>query len=1016
MDIFIRKPVLSLVITLILVFSGLLAALKIPVLQFPQLNSASLLITTRFEGSSADVVQGFITEPIERAAMTVPGVDYVDSKTSAGLSLVTVWLEQGTDQTRALTELTSQLYQISYELPASAEDPGVTVQRADRSAAVFYLSVNSGNLQRAAVTDYLKRQVIPRLSAINGVQRIGLHGERDPAMRVWLDPERMAALNMGADQIWQALEANNVLATLGKTENRSQQINLLSNALLKTPDDFAQLVLRSEGHAVVRLGDIARVELGESTGSETTRIDKQQQVFIAVWPQPGANEIEIGDALYPMLADINKNLPQGVAIDIAYDGTTYMRQALQEIFITLLETVVVVGLVVMVLMGSLRTAIVPLVTIPLSILGAVAVIWAMGFSLNLLTILAIVLSVGLVVDDAIVVVENVARYIREGMSPMQAALVSSRELLQPIIAMTLTLAVVYIPIGFVSGLTGSLFREFSFTLAIAVTISGVVAMTLSPILSARINQGTRRDSRMTTVINNRFDGLQAAYGRLLDHVFVWRSQILLVALVIALLSVPFYLLSQKELAPAEDQNGVMLIVEAPAHASIDYTNRQMDTVVDALEDVSGREFIWQVLTPNAGFGGISLVDFEQRSRTDHEMLPEIYQTVKSIAGLNVLPVLQPALPTAGQFDIELVIQSADDYQTMEGYAYQLIEAAYHSGLFMFATTDLKMNLPQSRLVFDTDRIADLGLTMQGVSDQLKAMNAEQFVNRFDRDGKSYRVITLVDEKARTNADNLMDLTLVNPNGEWVPLSAIAHLQTEVSPKELGKFNQQRAFRILGGIIPGVTTDMALTALEQAAASILPANYQVDYAGISRQLRSEGNSLLSVLGAALVMVYLLLAVQFNSFRLPWIVLLGSVPLALSGALSFSFLSLTTINIYAQIGLVTLVALNARNAILIVEFARELQKQGLSRLEAIRQAAQTRLRAILITTLATVLGHLPLVLVTGAGAAARNSIGITLVGGMVIGTILLLLVLPCVYLLVARETDVHNASHEEDLVSI
>lgn len=1007
MSIFIRKPALSLVITLLLILSGILALTKIPVLQFPQLNNASFVVTTRFEGSSADVVQGFITDPIERVAMTVPGVDYVDSQTTAGQSLVTVWLQQNADNTEALAQLTSQLNQIRYEFPASAEDPAITVQRADRSGAVFYLAVDSGNLTRAEVTDALKRQVIPRLSAIDGVQRIGLHGDRDPAMRIWLDPIKLTALNMGAHQVWQALEANNVLATLGKTENTSQQINVLSNSLLKTPQAFRDLIILNNGSNLVRLGDIARIELGESTGSETTRVDKQQQVFIAVWPQPGANEIAIGDALYPMLDQINGILDHGLAINIAYDGTTYMRQALEEIVITLLETVVVVGIVVMALMGSLRTAIVPLVTIPLSILGAIAVIWAMGFSLNLLTILAIVLSVGLVVDDAIVVAENVARYIRQGQRPIEAALSSSKELLRPIIAMTLTLVVVYLPIGFVSGLTGSLFREFAFTLACAVTISGVVALTLSPILSARVfrSQGNSNRAGQTSLsirVNRQFERLQASYGRVLDRCFNYRAQLLTLATLFALMMLPFYLLSQKELAPAEDQNGMLLIVEAPAHASIDYTNAQMNQVVDVLASVEGNESIWQVLTPNSGFGGISLVDFDERSQSDHEMLPQIYQRLRSIPGLSVLPVLHPALPTAGQFDVELVVQSADDYQSMEAYAYQLLAAAYESGLFMFVTTDLKVNLPQSRLQFDSDRLADLGLTMQSVSDQLKAMNSEQFVNRFDRDGKAYRVITLLDNGSRLNPEDLLDQTLVNERGEWIPLSAIATLKEEVGPKTLGKFNQQRSFRIQGGIVPGVTNDMALTALEQATNELLPAHYQVDYAGVSRQLRNEGSSLLSVLGAALVMVYLLLTVQFNSFRLPWIVLLGSVPLALSGALSFSFLSLTTMNIYAQIGLVTLVALNARNAILVVEFAKELQNQGLRKLDAIRQAAQTRLRAIMITTFATVLGHFPLVLVTGAGAAARNSIGITLVGGMVVGTLLLLFVLPCVYLTIAKET--------------
>ncbi len=688
MDIFVKRPVISLVISLVLLLSGIFAAKKIAVLQFPQLESASLVITTRFEGSSAEVVQGFITDPIERVAMTIPGVDYVDSKTTAGMSIVTVWLQLDVDSTKALTELTSQLNQISYEFPAAAEDPSVTVQKADRSGAVFYLSVDGGELNRAEVTDYLKRRVNPQLAGIDGVQRIGLHGERDPAMRIWLDPVRLAALNMSADQIWSALEANNVIATLGKTENANQQINLLSNATLKTTEDFARLVVLREGSTVIRLGDIARVELAEATGTETAQTNTKEAVYIAVWPQPGANEISIGDQLYPMLAKINDSLPRGMYIDIGYDGTKYMRAAIKEIFTTLLETILLVGIVVLALMGSLRTALVPLVTIPLSILGAIAVIWTMGFTLNLLTILAIVLSVGLVVDDAIVVVENVVRHMQQGHSRLEAALKSSRELFSPIISMTLTLAAVYAPIGFVSGLTGSLFREFAFTLAVAVIISGVVAITLSPVMSAWINPEKGKEAKLTLRVNHYFDRLRQRYSRMLDRVFGWQSQILVAAVVLSLLVVPFYLFSPKELAPVEDQSGILLIVEAPAEASIEYTGKYMDKLVNTLDGMEGKTAIWQVLNPNNGFGGIEFVDYDKRSQSVHEILPGLYQTLSGIDGLRILPVLSPALPTAGQFDVELVIQAADDYKSMSEYAGKLIEAAYQSGQFMFVNTIL----------------------------------------------------------------------------------------------------------------------------------------------------------------------------------------------------------------------------------------------------------------------------------------------------------------------------------------
>ncbi|MET4692487.1 efflux RND transporter permease subunit [Endozoicomonas lisbonensis] len=721
MDIFVKRPVIALVIALVLLLSGAIATKKIAVLQFPQVESTSLVINTRFEGSPAAVVQGFITDPIERVAMTVPGVDYVDSKTTAGQSLVTVWLKLNEDSNAALTELNTQLNQIKSEFPAAAEDPSVTLQRADRSGAAFYLSVDGGKKSRSEVTDYLQRRVSPRLATISGVQRIGLHGERNPAMRIWLDPVKLAALNMPASEIWSALEASNVIAALGKTENDQQQINLLSNATFKTTDDFARLVIRKDQNAVIRLKDVASVELGEDTGTETARTDLQQSVFIAVWPQPGANEIRIGDELYPMLENINATLPDGMHISIGYDGTKYMRAALTGIFTTLLETIVLVGIVVLAMMGSLRTALVPLVTIPLSILGAVAVIWMIGFTLNLLTILAIVLSVGLVVDDAIVVVENVARHMQQGQSRLDAALQSSRELLSPIIAMTLTLAAVYAPIGFVSGLTGSLFREFAFTLAVAVLISGLVAITLSPVMSARVNPEKGREGKLTRRVNDYFEHLRTVYDNALCRVFGWKAQLLTAACLLSLLMVPFYLFSSKELAPVEDEGGIMMIVEAPATGSIEYTSHYMDSVVNSLEGLEGKTGIWQVVTPSNGFGGVEFVDYDDRRQSVQELLPQLFQILSGISGLKVFPVLPPALPTAGQFDVELVVQGPDDYLTMVKYARQLIEAAYASGQFMFVSTDLKIELLQARLVFDRDRMADLGMTMESVNSQLKAM-------------------------------------------------------------------------------------------------------------------------------------------------------------------------------------------------------------------------------------------------------------------------------------------------------
>jgi len=1016
MEIFVKRPTLSLVISLVILLAGTFAAFKIPVLQFPQIESASLQISTSYFGASAEVVQGFITEPIEEVAMTIPGVDYVDTTTAPGLSTVTVWLDLNIDTTRALAELSTRLAQISYELPQGAEDPAVEVVRADRSNALFYLDIEGKSWTRSELTDYMDRQVRPLLAGIEGIQRVGLEGSRSPAMRVWIDPARIAALEIGADQVMAAIRANNVIAAIGKSENDAQQFNLLSNATLQTAEDFRELVVIEREGTIIKLGDIARVEIGETRGSSNARLDMDNTIYLSIWPMPGANEIEIGDAVYLMLDNINASLPAGLSINIAEDGTTYMRDSLREIFTTLFETILLVSIVVLLLMGSFRTSLVPLAAIPISILGSIGVIYMLGFSLNLLTILAVVLSVGLVVDDAIVVVENVSRHMQEGRSRIEAALMSSRELLAPIIAMTFTLAAVYTPIGFVSGFTGSLFREFALTLAIAVIISGIVAISLSPIMSAWVCAERGKEGWLTKQVNAGFESLRDRYEKILEASFQWHYQVLFFALFISALMVPFYMFSATELAPVEDQSGIFLIVEAPPDASLEYTNDYMDDVIEQIqENIPGLEMIWQVISPTGGFGGIELVKFDSREQSVMEMLPEVTAQLSSITGLRVFPSLSSSLPSPGQSDVEMVVQSTDSYENMAAYAQQLVQAAQQSGQFLYANTNLTLDLPEYRMLFNHDRIADLGLDVNSVSSQLATMLAEMDANRFNSNGKAYRVIPLVENSGRATPDAILDLMIRTPAAGFIPLRSVVELEPLTSPNSLSTFNQQRSFRITGAAGSGTTSGQALTTLENRAAEILPADYSIDYAGISRQLRQEGNTMISVLMISVIVVYLALVVQFNSFRLPLVVLLGSVPLALSGAMLFSFLSLTTINIYAQIGFVTLVGLVAKNAILITEFAHKQQLSGMAKLAAIKSASLLRLRPVLMTTAATVLGHFPLVLVTGAGAEARNSIGIILVAGMLIGTLFTIFILPSVYLLLAGETESDHAQRSADMDS-
>lgn len=995
MDIFVRRPVLAVVLSLLIVLAGLYSANKISVQQYPKIESASLEITTTYTGASAEVVKGFVTEPIERVASTVPGVDYVDSVTTSGNSKVTAWLNLNHNTNDALTEMTNKLGQIKFELPSGAEDPTVNVRRTDSPYALFYLDVKSLGQTRSQATDYLARNVTPVMSDIPGVQKVTLEGGRNPAMRIWIDADKLAVFNLSAEQVFTALRNNNTIATLGYSENSRQRVDVMANTTLKTVEDFEQLVITDIDGAQIRIQDVAKVESGEEEGFVNARLDHQTTIFLAVWPLPGSNEIDIGNALYKKLETINKSLPQGMEISIGYDGTLYMRDAINEIFTTLAETVLLVGIVVLAMMGSFRTAMVPLVTIPISILGAIAVMSLMGFSLNLLTILAVVLSVGLVVDDAIVVVENVARHMREGKGKFEAALISSRQLLVPVIAMTLTLAAVYAPIGFLSGLTGFLFREFAFTLAVAVLISGVVAITLSPIMSAYVSPQGGKEGKFTVKVNQGFERIQNFYQRMLEHVFNWRAQILVIAIVFSLLVVPFYMFSQKELAPVEDQSSIQVVVEAPPESSLDYTSTHMNKVVDTLKTTDGGKFVWQILTAAAGFGGVELEPFDQREKSVQESLPELYGKLGSISELTLLPILPAALPTAGQFDVEMVVRANDDVEQMRNFAEQIIAKAYQSGNFMFVDTDLKIDLPQTELVINRDLIADLGLTLAEVNSQLSVLMSNNYVNQYNDNGKAYRVIPVVDQADKYNPENVLDMQVSTPSGDLVRVSAFATIKSVTSPRVLGSFNQQKSFRIFGGALPHVTKEQALSSVEQIAAELLLANYSIDHAGESRQLRKEGNTMVNVLLISLIVVYFVLTIQFNSFRDPLVVLLGCAPLALSGALALPFLGLTSINIYSQIGLITLIGLIAKNGILIVEFANHMQLQGATKLEAVKSAAATRLRPILMTTAATVLGHFPLVLVTGAGAEARNSIGIILVAGMLIGTFFTLIVLPLLY---------------------
>ncbi len=1000
-DTFIRHPVLAVVVNLAIVLVGWRALSSLPVQQYPNIQSSSVVISTVYYGASAEAVRGFLTTPIERAVSAISGIDYVESNSRAGVSTVTVHLKLNQNSTAALAEVTARLQQVRAELPSEAQPPQVEVQRADRPYASFYLSFSSKQRDIPAITDWLTRTMQPQLATIAGVQRTDIVGGRPIAMRVWIDPDRLAAHNLSPGDVFAALQRNNYLAAVGQTKGNLVQVNLLANTDLRSTGEFENLIVTDRDGAVVRLSDVAKVELGAEEADMIAKFNDEEAVYLGVWPTIGSNEIEVSHRLHTEIARITPTLPPDIQLRVAYDGTIFMQDALKEITKTLMETILIVALVVFLFMGSVRTALVPLVAMPVSLIGAGMVMMAFGFSLNLLTILAIVLSVGLVVDDAIVVVENVERHVREGQTRLQAAIIGARELVGPIIAMTITLAAVYAPIGFQGGLTGSLFLEFAITLAAAVIVSGIVAVTLSPVMSSRFVHAEGKEGRLTKLVNHAFEAVKRTYARLLDGALEMRPAIVVAALLVMIAAWPLYHFSKRELAPVEDQSHISLFMDVPPDASLAANNKASLDLVRTVRSFPEAKFMWSLTASWGAFGGMVAKDWHERERSTPQLFPALYGAVSQIPGVRVFPHLDPPLPTPGQYDVELVLQNDVPPEQMLQAAGAVVGAGWQSGKFLYVDTDLKIDLPEARVVIDRDQIADLGLDLATVGRELGTALGGGYVNRFNYFDRSYKVIPQIGDNDRRTVGPLLDLKIKTPTGQLVPVSTFTRIEATTAPRALTRFQQRNSVRVFGAVQPGVTKEEGLRVLENAAAGVSAPGMSVDYAGESRQIRREGGTLTLTLGFAVILIYLVLAAQFRSFRDPLIVLLGSVPLAISGALIFSFLNLTTLNIYSQVGLITLVGLIAKNGILIVQFANTLQERGVAKMVALREATLTRLRPVLMTSAATVFGHFPLVLATGPGSAARNSIGIVLVTGMSLGTLFTLFIVPVFYSLIAAE---------------
>jgi multidrug efflux pump len=1012
-DIFIKRPVFATCLSLMIFLTGLVSMTHMDLRQFPKVNSSVITITVTYPGATSDVMEGFITTPIEEAISAVDGIDYITSQNTEGQSVVSVNMQLNANVDAAMTEINSDVSSLLTQFPKDINNPVITKSDAG-SYPLLFLQASSTTLDTEALTDYLIRVVQPQLQMVDGVSQAEIMGERMYAMRIWLDPYLMASRNITSPDVYNAINNYNVIAPSGAIKTKYQEIDLYSSTDLKTAEDFDNMLLRNDGGQIVRIKDVGKAMLGAANTDFSVFANGKPSTFIAIMQKSDANPLTIQQGIIQLLNKIRPSFPQGVSVDPFYDFTKYISSSIHEVVVTLVEACIFVFLVIFFMLGSFRSVFVPLVTIPLSLMGACIIMLALGFSLNLLTLLAFVLAIGLVVDDAIVVLENVHRHLEEGLTPKQAALTGAHEISFAVIAMTLTLAAVYAPIGFMGGLTGSLFTEFAFTLAGAVIVSGFVALTLSPMMCSKIyRQGENLHAGLAGVADKFFDKLRAGYKRLLKIMIKARYIVLVGALAVYGLCYFLYSGLQSELAPVEDQSAFFVIGIGPAAANLDFTETQtakqvklVQKLVPELESVAVVNGYPTGI--NSSFGLVVLKPWEDRKRTAMEMRDKLFFPLWSIPGMEFFPSLPPALPGPSGFTpVMFVLRTIGDYPQLEQSAKKLMQEAQQWGGVVNLNTDLKIDQPQVHVEVDRDKAAMLGISMQDISLTLNTFLSMPIVNYFEQNGRSYQVLPQLYRKYRNIPDALNNLNLRAANGDMVPLANLVKITEDVIPESRNHFQQLRSATINANLSPGVSLGTALQKLEQLAKTTLPAGILVDYAGESRQLIQESGNTWLLFLFALVFIYLVLAAQFESFRDPFIVML-TVPLAVTGAFLGLYVCDGTLNIYTNIGLVTLIGLITKNGILIVEFANQKQEKGAEFLDAIIDGAATRLRPILMTTFAMILGSVPLMLASGAGAVSRAQMGFVIVFGISFGTLLTLFVVPTAYYLFATKKKVDIAS--------
>jgi len=999
-DIFIKRPVLASVLSLLILFFGISALFKLQIRQFPRIDSTIITVTTSYPGADANLISGFVTTPLEAAIGSAEGIDYISSKTVSGYSYIEVNIKLNYSPEKAFTEVMSKVQEIRDKLPPDAQQP-IIIKKSDSATALLYISLDSKKLNPQQITDYAERVVQPKLQTIEGVAKAEVLGGKTYSMRIFLDPLKMAAFGITAEDVNKVLYRNNYLTAAGNSNGEYVTLNIHANTNLTTKSEFGNLIIKSSSRSNVHLKDISKIELGSENYESSVRFDGKKAIFLAITNTPESNPLTVIENVRKYLPDIQAQFPPSLISTIVYDATDYIRASIKEVLATIFEAAIIVVLVIYLFLGSLRTVLIPIVTIPLSLIGVCALILLLGYSINLLTLLAFVLAIGLVVDDAIVVVENIHRHIENGMNTKEAAFVGAREICVPIITMTLTLAAVYAPIGFMQGLTGALFKEFAFTLASSVIISGIIALTLTPMMCANILSAKDHKGAIGKKIDILLDMLDLKYQNTLHEVLNMRKTILIFSLVILAMLPYLYTTTAKETAPEEDVGFFFILSKKPEYANLNYIEaytKELDNIYKSLPET---EHFFTVNTQNPN-SGIALKPWDERKRSQFKLKKPLQDAIDKVSGLKSYAIIPPSLPgSGGGTPIEFIIKTTSDFKSLYEITEKLMEQAKKSGMFMYLDNNLKINHPEINIEINREKAAQLGIDMQSIGSSLNAALSESHVNFFDMQGRSYKVIPQLERKYRMSHKQLLNIYLKANNETMVPLSTIIKFSKSVQPNAQTHFQQLNSATIQGIMLPGFTLGEGLEFLDKNSKKLLPKGFTYDYAGESRQYIKEGSSLIFAFFMAIIVIYLILAAQYESFRDP-LIILTCVPMSICGALIPLNLGISTINIYTQIGLITLIGLITKHGILLVDFANKLQKnENLSRREAVEKAAITRLRPILMTTAAMVFGVLPLLVASGAGAVSRFAIGLVIASGLLIGTWFTLFIVPTIYTYLAKE---------------